>query len=133
MSLDCGGRNHSGALAEAADAQDTRDSIPIGPCGSGAELFETVAGTCPPTKVGRAASSAHFSSQPCDEQEIGPGIGVAHSGGGGLDGESGAPELGLIDGLNDETTGDDDVVAADWLDVTLAMLGAVEDPSVASR
>lgn len=135
MPLSCSERNHSGASVAAVFAEEMRDPIPVGSCAGEAELSETATGPCPSAQVDRAARPAPFAPHPRDGQEIGPDIGLTHSGGGQLIGLIGAPELqefGGVDGLNDDA-GDDGVAAADWFDVTLAMLGAVDDPTFSSR
>eukprot|EP00752_Nemacystus_decipiens_P011601 g10302.t1 len=127
--------NHFGVSMTPGAPEEIRDPISVGPHGGGAELSETAANS-PSSEVGRATLSA---PQHCDEQEIGPEkseLGQLTRGGyGGSDDLIGAPEprdVGMVvfGALNDET-GDGGVTAADWLDVTLAMLGdATDDPGV---
>lgn len=132
--LACNGRNHSGvSMAAAVVSGEVRDSIPVGPCSRGADL-ETATGARSTKQVARAARPAPPASHPRSEEEMGPSLGATHNCGGGLDGLIGSPEsreFGVVDGF-DEETGDDGVDAADWLDVTHAMLGAIDDPAFAS-
>ena len=112
-------------LVAPAVPEQVGGAIPGGPCGSGAEC-ETPMGTCSTKQANQPTRSTPSTSQSGYEMEIGANIGVAH-GGDGLDGSVEALEprdLG-VDGLNYDT-GDDGIAAADWLDVTHAMLDAVD-------
>lgn len=125
-------QNHAGGLVAAVVPEEPWAPIPVGPC-SGAEL-ETPTGTCSTKPVNQPAISRPSASQPRRELETRPSVGMTHSGD-GLDGLVEAPEsrdLGLVNGLTYET-GDAGIAAANWLDVTHAMLGAIDDPIFASR
>ena len=104
-----------------------------GPCGSGTE-YETPTGTCSTKQANQPTRSATSTSQFRYDMGMGANMSVAR-GCDVLDGlvEALEPrESVVVDGPKYET-GDDCIAAADWLDTTHAMLGAVEDPNCASR
>lgn len=121
-------------MAAAVSPEETRDVIPTGPCGNAAER-EPPTGALSTKQGNQAARPGTSARQPRDELEMRPKTGVAR-GGDGLDWlveGLGIPEFGAgYDGLSHGTR-DDGIAAADWLDVTHAMLGVFDEPVVASR
>lgn len=121
-SLAFDGKNQARVLAAGVVPEETGDSILVAPCSSGSEL-ETQTGACATKQAEQlSASSASSASHPHDELEVGCNMGVTH-GRDGLDSLVEASDMKF----NDET-GNCGITAADWLDVTHAMLCAIDGP-----
>ena len=118
-------------FSTAADVEQMGGGIPADPCGSGAES-ETPTGTCSTKPANQPTRSAPSASH---EMGMGANIAVARR----VDRLDGSAEVEAlepqdlgVDGINYETV-DDGIAAADWLDVTHSMLGAIDELMFASR
>ena len=116
-------------FSTAADVEQMGGGVPAGPCGSGAEC-ETPTVICSTKRANQPTRSAPSASH---EMGMGTNIAVARSVN-RLDGsvEALEPRDWGVDGINYETV-DDGIAAADWLDVTHSMLGAMDELMFASR
>lgn len=113
LALD-GQDNAAGALEAAIVPGEMGAAVLVGPCSSGDEL-ETATGNQP-------AMPSPSTHQPWIESEMGPNVGVACVRSRcGLDASVDALDMGPED-----EAGDGGVAAKNWLDVTHAMLGAID-------
>lgn len=128
-------QNHAGVLVAEVVPTETGGPIPVVACSSGVELG-TCMDTCLSTQVNQPARSAPSASHSHHGLEMGPKVGVFSSIHAGVtlcvDGLAGlgddAPDIGC-----EYETGDDGIATEDWLDVTHAMLDAIEGPNHVSR
>lgn len=119
-------QNHAGALVAGVVLEEMEGPITVDSCSRGGE-FETAAGTCVTKQANQPAKSAPFASHPHHELEVVSSMGVANSRG-GLDVLVDTPDTEFKDEI-----GDAGIAMADWLDVTHAMLGALDGPNSACR
>lgn len=113
-SLALDGQNNAGVLEEGVVLEEMWGRpIPLSPCSSGGEL-ETASSACSIEQAHQPAWHPHI------ELEMGLNVGVSCSWD-GLDSSVGAPQLEFKD-----ETGDGGITEANWLDVTHAMLCAID-------
>lgn len=120
LSLASDGQNRAQAVFAGDFPEDTAGPTPVGPCGSGAER-EAATGACSTTQANQPARSSPSACHSRHEINVGPSVAVA----GGMDGLGASVDAPDTE-FNDETGG---IAGANWLDVTHAMLGAIDGPN----